>query len=211
MHYQCYHWNHWVLKEKHPLSTYILWFWKNSFWRNIQNHSMYVRFLEKSSNYPSFTFLKFHRLFLRFCFPNITLYTSIKDVFLKKSRISRIIIDNTCIINDYHWNPWFLQKNIHYRRTYCDFGKQNRRNRGRNIKEVKLDNWMIFQEKLRTYCDFVCFSKMRFPKIAVCMSIKDVFLQNPLISMIIIDNACIINDYPWNPWFLQKNILYWRI
>ena len=123
MHYQCYHWNQWLLKEKHPLSTYILWFWKNSFWRNIQNHSMYVSFLEKSSNYPSFTFLMFRPLFLRFCFPKITLYTLIKDVFLQKWRTSMIIIDNTCIINVIIEISGCWRKNILYGRTYCDFGK----------------------------------------------------------------------------------------
>ena len=123
MHYQWLSLKSVAFAEKHPLSTYILWFWESSFWKNIQNHSMYVIFLEKSSNYPSFTFLKFPRLFLRFCFPKITLYTSIKDVFLQKPHILMIIIDNTCIINVIIEISGFWRKNILYQRTYCDFGK----------------------------------------------------------------------------------------
>ena len=50
---------------------------------------------------------------------------------------------------------------------------------------------MIFQEYVRTYCDFACFSKMSFSKITVCTLIKDVFPSKATDFNDNIDNACI--------------------
>ena len=66
-----------VFQANHPLSTYIRWFVNSSFWKNIQNHSMYVIFL----SFPFLCFVLYFCDFVQNDFPKITVCTSLKDDF----------------------------------------------------------------------------------------------------------------------------------